>query len=263
MNVLITGATGELGSKLCQMFAHDKNHLILVGRNEEKLKKLSKNLKDTFSASNDIICVDLRNEKSAEEIYFQTQKLNVAIDILINAAGFGVYEDFLNREITLHKELIEVNILRLMEICHLFGQEMRNRGTGYIINFSSIAGFLPGPYLSTYYASKAFVLSFTLALAKELKSHNIAVLAICPGVIDTPFYRKALADRKHSYLLDRTILNNSFKFAKKAYKVISKKKTYYKVIGLPNKLLIFFSLLIPKKTLTNFISWIQRKRINK
>ncbi|MDE5565810.1 MAG: SDR family NAD(P)-dependent oxidoreductase, partial [Anaeroplasmataceae bacterium] len=228
MNVLITGATGELGSKLCQMFAYDKHYLILVGRNEEKLKKLSKNLKDNFSSPNDIICVDLRNEKSAEKIYLETQKLNVAIDILINAAGFGVYKDFLDREITIHKELIEVNILRLMELCHLFGQEMRNRRTGYIINFSSIAGFLPGPYLSTYYASKAFVLSFTLALSKELKPYNVSALAICPGVIDTPFYRKALADRKHSYLLDRTILSNSFKFAKKAYKIIGKKKRYYK-----------------------------------
>ena len=113
--------------------------------------------------------------------------------------------------------------------------------------------------MSSYYASKAFVLSFSIALAEELKKDNIKVLAICPDVIDTSFYGKAKADKTHSYLLTRMPPKKASSFAKKAFKAIQKGKTYYVVIGLRAKIIAFFSLFLPKRFQVKIIGFIQAK----
>ncbi|HRF70283.1 MAG TPA: SDR family oxidoreductase [Candidatus Pelethenecus sp.] len=260
--VLITGATSGIGKELSYRFAEKKYQLVLIGRNEEKLNHLCKEITLKYSIQPYGICVDLLEKDSCSKIYNKTKELNVNVDILLNVAGLGVYDNFLDRDMKDHQELLEVNIKSLVTLSHLFGQDMKKRNYGYIINFSSISGFFPGPYMSTYYASKAFVLSFSIALAEELKPFNVSVLALCPGVIQTPFYVKAKADIAHSYLLQRMKPNSVCWVSKKIIKMISKKKTGYRVIGLKNKLLIFISRSFPKKLLGKIIVFVQAKKIN-
>ncbi len=258
--VAITGCTGGIGKELCLKFAKDQWNLVLIGRNIEKLNELSNKLKEEFGRTSWVICQDLREPNASKKIYAEVKRLDLKVDVLIQAAGFGVYGDFLERDAFLHRELIYVNLQELVELCHLFGKDMKESRSGYIINFSSISAFFPGPYLSTYYASKAFILSFSLALQRELKKFDVAVLAVCPGVINTQFYEKAKADISYSYLLER-MKPASLRWAvSQIYKQIQRNKTGYKILGLKNKLLIFFSRIIPLKGLSKIIAFVQAKK---
>ncbi|MDE6584117.1 MAG: SDR family oxidoreductase [Anaeroplasmataceae bacterium] len=258
--VLITGATGGIGRELAKQFASAGDDLILVGRNEEKLQKLMKELLSFSKSQIEYFICDFRKESHGKELYEMVKQRNKVIDILVNAAGFGLYNSFLDEKINLQEELIEVNLVAMLNLCYFFGRDMQKRKKGYIINFASISGFFPGPFMATYYASKAFVLSFSLGLYKELKKDNIQVLAICPGVIDTPFYRKANAMKNQSFLLERMPPESPERFAKKAYRLILKRKEGYKVISIKNKILIFLSHFVPRKILSNIIAWIQAKK---
>lgn len=258
--MLITGATGGIGRALSKRFALAGDHLILVGRNEERLQGLMQELNHLSKAQIEYCICDFRKESYGRELYEMVKQRNKGIDILVNTAGFGLYNSFLDEKMNLQEELIDVNIVAMLNLCYYFGKDMQKRNTGYIVNFSSISGFFPGPYMATYYASKAFVLSFSLGLYKELKKDHIQVLAICPGVIDTPFYRKANAMKDRSYLLERMPPKSPERFAQKAYRLILKRKEGYKVIGIKNKILIFLSHFVPRKLLSNCIAWVQAKK---
>ncbi|MDE7106432.1 MAG: SDR family NAD(P)-dependent oxidoreductase, partial [Anaeroplasmataceae bacterium] len=235
--VLITGATGGIGSDLCKVFAQHQYNLILIGRNEIKLSSLRDELQKLYPIQVDSILVDLSLPNAGQIVYEETIKKNLKIDILCNVAGLGVYGDFLDRSFEDHKELLSVNLNAVLELCHYFGNSMKKEGHGSIINIASISAFFPGPYMATYYASKAYILSFTIALAKELKPYGVGVSVVCPGVIPTEFYPKAEADLKHSFLLKRMPLENPKALAK----IIYKKSIHNKLIiknGIINRIYI-------------------------
>ena len=256
--VLVTGACGGIGKALCKRFFTAGYSLVCVDKSYAQLQALKQAFSNTPSK---IYCIkqDLRKPDSPTLIYEEVKRQNLNIDILVNAAGFGIYGDFLDQGIEENQALIDVNISGLMKLCHLFAADMKERGSGAIINFSSISAFFPGKLMSGYYASKAFVLSFSIALAEELKKYNIRVLAICPDVIDTPFYEKAHADRLHSYLLNRLKPKKVSTFSKKAFKAIQHRRRYYVLIGLRAKLLVFFSIFVPKRIQVKIIGFIQAK----
>lgn len=258
--VLITGCTSGIGKELCYSFAKDNYSLVLVARNQIKLFSMTEEFKKNYAIPVFPILCDLREKNAALFIFEQVKKLNLEIDILVNAAGFGLYGETVHTDIFLQQELMQVNITSLVCLCQAFGLIMKERKKGYIINFSSISGFFPGTFMSSYYASKSFVLSFSLALARELKPFGVKVLALCPGVVDTPFYRKAKADKTYSKLLFRMPPLSTQEFVKKAYKIIKKENCFYKIVGLKNKMIIFLSFFIPKRFLTILIGWIQAKR---
>ncbi|MDE6407601.1 MAG: SDR family oxidoreductase, partial [Anaeroplasmataceae bacterium] len=239
--VLITGATGGIGSELCKVFAQKQYNLLLVGRNEAKLASLKDELQSKCARQIDFLLADLSLPDAGKVIYEETIKRNLKVDVLCNVAGLGVYGDFLNRNLIDHKELLAVNLQAVLELCHYFGNDMRKRKSGKIINIASISAFFPGPYMATYYASKAYILSFSVALAKELKPYGVDVSVVCPGVIPTEFYPKASADLKHSYLLKRMPLENPKTLAKIIYKKAMKNKLIIKN-GIINRLLIFLSI---------------------
>ncbi|MDE6656557.1 MAG: SDR family oxidoreductase [Anaeroplasmataceae bacterium] len=257
--VLITGATGGIGRELCKVFAYHRYNLILVGRNEEKLSSLKEYLQKKYFIQVDSILMDLSLPNAAQIVYEETIKGNLKVDVLCNVAGFGVYGDFLNRNLEDHKELLSVNLNAVLELCHYFGNKMKQLGSGRIINIASISAFFPGPYMATYYASKAYVLSFSIALAKELKPYGVGVSVVCPGVIPTEFYPKADADLNHSYLLKRMPLGNSKALAKKIYKYAMKNKLIIKN-GMINRIYIFLSIFLPLRVKASIVSWVQRKK---
>lgn len=259
-NVLITGATGGIGKDLCRQFAGHGYDVVLTGRSELRLSELSKELQEEYAVNAFYFACDFLNPSSCEGLYQELKRQNIEIDILCNNAGFGIYGDFLDNELPAQQEMLEVNIRALTELCYFFGGDMRKRRSGKIINVSSIAGFMPGPYMALYYASKAFILSFTAALAKELQPYHVSVCVLCPGIIRTPFYAKARADLRFSYLLRNMPPEPANQFAEKAYRRLMNRHKTVVVIGLKNKILILLSRLCCIRMTSGIVAWIQRKK---
>jgi uncharacterized protein len=199
--VLITGASSGIGLSFAKIFAKNGYNLILVARNKNKLASLKNKLETKFSIIVDIYAIDLTSSNSAQELYDYTKKNSMVVDILINNAGFGDFNAFLDSELNRHKNLIDLNITALVEMAYLFGKDMKKRNRGRIINLSSIAAFSSGPYMSLYYASKSFVLSFSEALSEELKGTGVTVTALCPGPTSTGFEKNA--NIEHSVMFSK------------------------------------------------------------
>lgn len=257
--ILLTGATGGIGKELCNVFANHGYSLILVGRNKEKLEQLKNSLQKHYSVSVFVILSDLSLITAGYEIYHKLLELNLEVDILCNNAGLGVYGDFLERNIEDVQELLQVNLYALLELCHSIGNKMKERRTGKIINVSSISAYFPGPYMATYYASKSYILSFSVALAKEVKPYGITVSVVCPGVIPTAFYSKANADLNNSYLLERMPLGSAKHLARTIYRKSMRSKLIIKE-GILNKMIMFLSIFLFNRMKASIVSWVQRKK---
>lgn len=183
MIALITGASSGLGYEMAKILSKKGYELILVARREDKLKILQSQLK----TRSQIIVKDLSCEKNCFELFEQVKDKD--IDILINNAGFGLFGNFCETDLSRELTMIDVNIKAVHILTKLFLRQFKKRNSGYIMNVSSIAGFMPGPLMATYYASKAYVLNLTRAIDRELKKSgsNVHVCALCPGPTDTEF----------------------------------------------------------------------------
>ncbi|MCO7187505.1 MULTISPECIES: SDR family oxidoreductase [unclassified Pseudoalteromonas] len=184
---LITGASSGIGLELARLHAQQGGDLVLVARSEGKLNTLKNELEQAYGVNACVITADLTDPDSAQQIYTATRQQGIEVDILINNAGFGGHGFFHERELQADLEMIQVNISSLVALTHLFVQDMTARKSGRILNVSSTASFIPGPLQATYYATKAFVTSFSQALAEELKEQGISVTTLCPGAVATEF----------------------------------------------------------------------------
>ncbi|TDF36338.1 SDR family oxidoreductase [Alteromonadaceae bacterium M269] len=184
---LITGASGGIGIELARIHASKGRDLVVVARSEDKLQALKSELESQFGVSVWVIAEDLSEPDSAKKIYEQTQQLGLKISILINNAGFGGHGFFNERALEKEQSMMQVNMVSLTNLTHYYLQDMVKANYGRILNVSSTASFLPGPLQAVYYATKAYVTSFSQAVAEEVKHHNITVTALCPGAVDTGF----------------------------------------------------------------------------
>lgn len=190
--VLITGATSGIGRSFAYGFIKRSYNLVLVARHYDQLKKLKDELRSSYKDPHiHIFAYDLTLDNACENLYEDCMNAGLDIDILVNNAGFGDHGVFLDRPLNKQDKMIRLNILALTKLTHLFGQNMLAKNSGAILNVASIAAFSPGPYMSIYYASKSYVYSFSRALAEELKHTNISVTCLCPGPVNTDFFRKA------------------------------------------------------------------------
>ena len=188
---LVTGATGGIGRELCAQLARECGTLALVGRDRLKLEELAKDLAERFDVDTRVFVADFAQPGAVDALASQVQAANLQVETLVNNAGFGYDVPFTESSLERHRALVQTNDMALMELCHAFAPGMAARGHGGILNVASVAGFVPGPYMSTYYASKAFVQSFSSALHMELRSHGVHVTALCPGPVRTPFWDNA------------------------------------------------------------------------
>jgi uncharacterized protein len=187
--VLVTGASSGIGHELAKLFAADKFNLLLVARNETRLATVAGELSSTYSVQAIPIARDLAHPSSANEIFAATDDRTVTI--LVNNAGFGQYGEFLDSDLKTEVEMMQVNMTSLVELTHLFAKPMRQRNSGKILNVASVAAFQPGPTVAIYYASKAFVYSFSYALSDELAGTGVTVTTLCPGTTRTEFFQRA------------------------------------------------------------------------
>ena len=188
---LVTGATGGIGRELCAQLARECGTLALVGRDRGKLEELAKDLVERFDVNTHVFVADFAQPGVVGVLVAQVRAANLQVETLVNNAGFGYDAPFAESSLEHQRALVRTNDMALMELCHAFAPGMAARGHGGILNVASVAGFVPGPYMSTYYASKAFVQSFSSALHMELRPHGVHVTALCPGPVRTPFWDNA------------------------------------------------------------------------
>jgi uncharacterized protein len=188
---LITGASTGIGYELCKCFAADHHNLILIARHEAKLRQVASELSERFGVAVRAIVADLAKPEAPQKIADEVRKDSIQIDYLINNAGFGLGGKFAETELAAELEMMQVNMVALVQLSKLFLPAMVARRSGKIMNVASTAAFQPGPLMAVYYASKAFVLSFTEAIANELADTGVTVTALCPGPTQSEFQQRA------------------------------------------------------------------------
>ncbi len=185
--VLITGASGGIGEAFANKLAERKHNLLLVARNAEKLEKQCKQLANKFGIDAQFIAADLAKSGVAEQVFAETQRRGLEVEMLINNAGVGSGGALTDIALKSELDMLQLNISSLVALTHLFLPQMQQRKRGTVINVASVAGFMPIPYMATYAASKMFVRSFTEAITEECKPHNVHVMLLIPGLTRTNF----------------------------------------------------------------------------
>src|SRR5882762_10314548 len=188
---LITGASSGIGEAFARKLAAQGHSLLLVARSEDKLINLCNELGRINSTRAQYVAMDLSDRDAPARLFEETQKRGLEIDFLINNAGFGSMGEFTKLDLERELNMIDLNVRSLVELTHRFLVPMRERKSGSIINVASTAGFQPVPFMATYAATKAFVLSFSEALWEENRTYGVTVMALCPGVTETNFFEAA------------------------------------------------------------------------
>ncbi|HEX8707191.1 MAG TPA: SDR family oxidoreductase [Pyrinomonadaceae bacterium] len=192
---LITGASSGIGEAFARRLAAAGENLLLVARSEEKLASVCSELGRAHDISAQYVALDLSAEDAAARLFEETERRALRIETLINNAGFGSMGDFLGHDLGRELNMIDLNIKALVALSYVYLGPMRARKSGAIINVASTAAFQGVPYMATYAATKAFVLSFSEALWDENRSYGIKVMALCPGVTETNFFAAANSER--------------------------------------------------------------------
>ena len=254
--VLITGASSGIGLELAHLFARDGYRLVLVARNRGALRELATELQSRYNAEVWISPKDLAHPASRLELYQELQESSAVLDVLVNNAGFGVEGAFLETDWNVEAEMLQVNIVALTQLTKLFLPQIRAR-EGKLLNVASTAAFLPGPYMSVYYASKAFVLHFTEALAEELSGTGATVTCLCPGPVKTNFQKRAnIAD---SNLLNGPLLVDVREVARIAYEGMKKGKRVV-IPGWKNRAVVESLRLSPRNMVPKMVKRVHEKK---
>lgn len=185
---LITGASSGIGATFARTLAARGMNVILVARSEEKLHALANEVAEQFHVRAEVIALDLGCEGAAQEVYAEVQRRGLSVDMLINNAGFATHGHFETLDAARDHDEIMLNVTALVDLTHAFIPSMVSRREGAIINLASTAGMQPLPYMAVYGATKAFVISFSVALTQEYRRRGIRVLALCPGATATNFF---------------------------------------------------------------------------
>ena len=258
---LITGATRGIGYELTKLFAGDYYDLVLVARNKDKLKEIEEDLSNKCDIDILIIAKDLSVPNAAIEIFNEIEEKQIVVDILVNNAGIGDFEIFNNADLSKISQIMQINIVSLTELTKFYLKGMVDRKEGKILNVSSMAAFQPGPYMAVYYASKAYVQSFSEAIASELKGTGVTVTALCPGPTKSGFQHEVGSEG--SNLSKLNLLSSSEDVAKYGYKALQAGKEVA-IPGFVNTSLVNTIKIIPRKTKIHIVKKLQelnRKKI--
>jgi uncharacterized protein len=236
---LITGASSGIGLELARVFATNGHSLILIARTASRLNQLAQELKAKHGIEAKVLTKDLSQPNAAREIFEALR--DTPVSILVNNAGFGSFGPFAGTELRAQTEMIHVNITVLVELTHWFVQPMLARGNGRVLNVASTAAFQPGPSVNVYYASKAFVYSFTYALAHEVRGKGVTVTALCPGSTRTDFFQRAGMRMKKSWpqMDARKVADAGYDGLMNGKRVV--------IPGIMNKIASFFAKRLPAR----------------
>lgn len=242
---LVTGASSGIGLHLAHEFARHGHPLVIVAPVQSELETAAEEFRSKHGVEVRVIAKDLEQGNSAQEISDELQAAGVEVDILVNNAGHGFHGKWW--ELSLEKDLsmIRLNIEAVMRMTKLFLPPMLQRNRGRVLNTASVAGFMPGPMLATYYATKAFVLSWSEALATELDDTPITVTALCPGVTDTDFFEKG--DAENIKARQSSNVMSPQDVAKEGYKALMDEELFV-IPGAANKAMVATRRILPVTT---------------
>jgi uncharacterized protein len=253
---LITGASEGIGMELARVHASNGDHLVLVARRGDRLERLKQELEAGFGVQVMVIARDLTDADAVKGVFEATEKANLAIDVLVNNAGFGHYGLFADSPWEKEDRMIRLNITALTHLTKLYLPGMISRGYGRILNVASVAAFIPGPLMSVYFATKAYVTSFSEALANELKGTGVTVTTLCPGATRSGFQAAAEVGEVKMMSIDK--LPSSAEVAQFGYEAMMRGKTTV-VHGRSNRWMIRLSRLVSGKTAAAMVRRMQEK----
>lgn len=245
-HALITGATSGFGYEFAKLFAEHGFNLILIARAEDKLHEIAKDLSKKHSVNVIPLAKDLFDPKAPEEIYLETKRRGIQIDVLVNDAGQGEYGKFIDYDIARDIEIIQLNVTSLVSLTKYFLANMVKRNSGRILQVASLLSKYPSPWMVVYGATKAFVLTFTEGLIDELKETGVTVTALMPGSADTDFFHKAGAE--NTVIYREQSLSSPKDVAKDGFDALMKGER--KIIsGFKNKVQAAMSNILPNEKL--------------
>jgi short-subunit dehydrogenase len=253
LTALITGASSGIGLDLAHLFAADGHDVVLVARSEGTLRELAGELEAKYSISARVIVADLARPDAPREVFAAAPP----VDILVNNAGFGISGRFAETALRTELDIIQVNITALTHLTKLFLPQMLARGRGRILNVASTAAFQPGPLMAVYYATKAYVLSFSEAIAEELRETEVTVTALCPGPTATGFQK--VADLGTESLLKLMKPVSSMDVARAGYRAMMRGQRVV-IPGIKNKLGVQSVRITPRRVVTRVLRALQERR---
>ncbi len=253
---LITGASSGIGYELSKVFAKNGYNLVLVARNSEKLDSISEEIGKQHDILIKVLPKDLCELSAPQELYNDLAAEGISIDVLVNNAGIGNNGKFTDTGIEEYMDLIQLNITSLTMLCSIFGKDMVKNGSGRILNVASTAAFQAGPYMSIYYASKAYVLLFSEGIKNELKNDGVSVTVLCPGATQTEFFRRS--DMIGTKLESSPFMMSASKVAEIGFSGLMKGKTVV-IPGIANKLMVFSGRFAPRRIVSAIASYLNRK----
>jgi len=253
---LVTGASGGIGYELAKLLAKHHHNLVLVARSGDRLSQISSELQSQFGVSVKTVALDLAAPPAPQFLFDQLARENIAIDVLINNAGYGQYGEFAKSTLEESLGQIQLNITALTALTALFLPGMLARRSGRIMNVGSTAGFQPGPLMAVYYATKAYVISLSEALANELAGSGVSVTCLCPGATETNFAGRAGNDR--SRLFQNLKPMDAATVARDGYRAMMKGKTLV-ISGFRNWLAAESVRFAPRRAVTAISRWVSER----
>jgi short-subunit dehydrogenase len=250
---LITGASGGIGEAFARNLARKRQNLVLVARSENRLHEICDELMLQYGITAHYVAVDLNDFEADQRLFDETEKHGMEVDWLINNAGFGSMGEFTELSLERELEMIGLNVMVLVALTHRYLKGMRARKRGTIINVSSAAGFQPIPYMATYAATKAFVTSFSEAIAEENRQFGITVTALCPGPTDTGFFETAKA-------IPFSAMQTADEVVETGLRAVERKKSLV-ISGWTNYLKAHAATFVPNSLVTKFISGVMRPKL--
>ena len=250
---LITGASAGLGYEFAHLFARDKYNLVLVARSGPKLAELADQLRQQHGISVTTIPLDLGLPQASQTLFEETQRGGIHVDILVNNAGYGMSGKFAEIPLAESYGQIQLNVTALALLTRLYLEPMLERRSGKIMNVASTAAFQPGPLMAVYYATKAYVLSFSEAIADELRNTGVTVTCFCPGATLTEFQKRAQTE--NSRLLQQLSPMDAETVAEMGYRALMEGKTLA-IAGFRNWLVAESVRFAPRKVVTAISRWV-------
>ncbi|HJZ83012.1 MAG TPA: SDR family oxidoreductase [Pyrinomonadaceae bacterium] len=254
---LITGASWGIGEAFARQLAERGHNLLLVARSEDRLVALCSEVGRSQSIRAEYMAIDISQPDAPQRLFAETMQRDLEIDLLVNNAGFGSMGEFAKLDLGRELNMIDLNIRALAELTHRFLQPMKERRAGAIINVASTAGFQPVPFMATYAATKAFVLSFSEALWEEYRSYGIKVMALCPGVTETHFFEASRMQRPPA----RTSQTPE-EVVEVALRALESGKSSV-ISGWTNRLLVGTERLVPRQLILRAAGAVLRNHIEK
>lgn len=255
---LITGASAGIGYELAKVFAREGYTLVLVARQPERLDAVAQELRQTTKGEVRCIAVDLAEPHASDTLYDEVSQSGLTVDVLVNNAGFGLYGPFSSTDLAAESAMMQLNMVALTRLTKLFLPAMMQQREGRILNVASTAAFQPGPLMAVYFATKAYVLSFSEALANELTGSGVTVTVLCPGPTETEFVKRAKLES--SKLFRNQKVMSAAEVAAIGYQGLMAGQTVV-VTGLKNQIMASLTRFVPRKTLVQMVRRMQERAV--